>query len=65
MKDTWKEHISPVKLAAYRQLIDIGLIKNPKVTYNRTTKITTVEYAADHPHEWILQELKKRAERMA
>lgn len=65
MIDTWKEHISPVKLEAYKQLIDEGLIKTTYVTYDRKTKITTVEYTSEHSHEWILQELKKRAERIS
>lgn len=65
MTDTWKEPIAPVKLDAYRQLIEAGLIVNPKVTYNRTTKITTVEYSSELPHERVLQELRKAAERMA
>ncbi len=59
-KDIWKMHIPENKLSAYKALIDEGIISNPHVTYNRTTKITTVEYFSDAPHEIVLQELKKR-----
>lgn len=63
--DTWSMQIPENKLAAYNALIREGLIKDPEVTYNRTNKTTIVEYSADHPHEWIRQELKKRTERTA
>lgn len=59
MTDLWKIHISPEKLAAYKKMIDKGLIKDVHVTYYRGDKVTKVEYQADHPHEWILEELRK------
>jgi hypothetical protein len=59
--DYWPEHIPPEKLAAYKQLIDEGQIRKHHVIYNRTAGSTTVEYYAIAPHEWILEELKRRA----
>lgn len=62
-KDTWAKHIPKAKLAAYRQMIESGKIANPKVTYNRTTKVTTVEYFSTAPRGQILEEMKQIAER--
>lgn len=61
-KDTWKRHIPPEKLRAYKQLIDEKVIRDPHVTYARIDKITIVEYSSEKPHEWIRAELAKRAE---
>jgi len=61
--DYWPEHIPEDKLEAYRQLIEEGQIrKKHHVIYDRTAGSTTVEYYAIAPHEWILEELKKRSE---
>ena len=62
-KDTWKRHIPPEKLAAYKQLLDDGLITNPHVTYVRSDQSTIVEYDSGRPHEWILNELRNRSEK--
>ena len=59
--DYWPEHIPPEKLAAYKQLIEEGQIMKHHVIYNRRAGSTTVEYQAIAPHEWILEELKKRS----
>lgn len=58
--DYWPEHIPPEKLAAYKQLIEEGQIRKHHVIYNRTAGSTTVEYYAIAPHEWILEELRRR-----
>jgi len=63
--DTWSMQIPKNKLDAYNELIREGLIFDHEVTYNRTTKVTVVEYSADHPHEWVRQELAKRAGRVS
>jgi len=63
--DYWPEQIPPEKLEAYRQLIEEGQIRKHHVIYDRTTGSTTVEYYAIAPHEWILDELKKRSEAYA
>ena len=59
--DFWPVQIPPEKLAAYKQLIDEGQIRKHHVLYNRRTGSTTVEYYAIAPHEWILDELKRRS----
>ena len=59
-KDTWKRHIPPNKLNAYKQLLDEGLIKNPNVTYYRRSLVTDIEYDSDLPHKAILEEMAKR-----
>lgn len=60
--DTWKRHIPPEKLAAYRQLIDEGIIRNQHVIYARKEQITIVEYDSELNHQDVLNELKKRSE---
>ena len=58
--DYWPNHILPEELTAYKQLIDEGQIMKHEVIYNRQSGSTTVEYYSTVPHEWILDELKKR-----
>lgn len=60
-KDTWKRHILPEKLKAYKLLIQAGKISDYHVVYNHKAGTTTVEYYSTIPHEWILEELKKAA----
>jgi len=60
--DHWPGKIQPKKLAAYKALIDEGQIRKHHVLVNRATGTTTVEYYAIAPHEWILEELRKRSE---
>ena len=60
--DFWPAHIPPEKLAAYKQLIDEGQIRKHHVIVNQRTGSTTVEYYSTIPHEWILEELKRRSE---
>ena len=59
-KDTWTRHIPPNKLAAYKQLLDEGQIRDPHVTYVRDVGLTIVEYESDYTHTHILDELAKR-----
>ena len=59
-RDTWKRHIPNEKLSAYKQLIDDGKIHVNQVVYERSTGITTVEYDSEMPHEWVIEELKRR-----
>ena len=59
--DYWPEHIPPEKLEAYRQLIEEQQIRKHHVIYDRNTGSTTVEYYAIAPHEWILDELRRRS----
>ena len=58
--DYWPNHIPDEKLAAYKQLIAEGQIRKHHVIVNRRTGSTTVEYYSTIPHEWVLEELKKR-----
>ena len=59
--DFWPVQIPPEKLDAYKQLIDEGQIRKHHVIYNRRTGSTTVEYYSTVPHEWVREELKRRA----
>jgi len=61
--DYWPVKIPPEKMKAYNEMIEEGQIRKHHVTYNRVTGSTIVEYFAIAPHEWILEELKKRSER--
>ena len=63
--DFWPVQIPPEKLAAYRAMIYEGQIRKHHVIYNRRTGFTTVEYYAIAPHEWILEEMRKRSEEHA
>ena len=58
--DYWPCHIPPEKLAAYKQLIEEGQILKHHVIYERGTGRTVIEYYAIAPHEWILEELRRR-----
>ena len=60
--DYWTVQIPPEKLNAYRQLIEEGQIRKHHVIYKRGTGRTVVEYYAIAPHEWILEELKRRSQ---
>lgn len=59
--DFWPSGIPPEKLAAYKQLIEEGQIRKHHVIVNQRAGSTTVEYYSTIPHEWILEELKKRS----
>ena len=59
--DYWPEHIPPDKLDAYKQLIEEGQIRKHHVIYDQQAGSTTVEYYAIAPHEWILDELRRRS----
>ena len=59
--DVWKrEHLDKVRMDAYHQLEAENQIWLDKITFDKTTGIVVVEYRATVPHEWILDELKKR-----
>jgi hypothetical protein len=58
--DYWPKHIPPEKLAVYKQLIEEGQIRKHHVIVDRAAGSTTVEYYAIAPHEWILEEMKRR-----
>ena len=59
--DYWPGHIPPNKLKAYKQLIEEKQIQKHHVIMNRNSGSTTVEYYSTVPHEWILDELRKRS----
>ena len=59
--DFWPEQIPAEKLAAYKQLIEEGQIMKHHVVFNHKTGSTTVEYSSIAPHEWILDEMRRRA----
>lgn len=59
--DYWPGHIPQNKLEAYKQLIEEKQIQKHHVIMNRNSGSTTVEYYSTVPHEWILDELRKRS----
>ena len=59
--DYWPGQIPPAKRKAYRELIDEGQILKHNVIVNQATGTTAVEYYAIAPHDWIRDELAKRA----
>ena len=60
--DYWPGHIPPDRLEIYRQMVEEGQIRKHHVTYGRKSGCTVVEYFAIAPHEWILDEMKRRTE---
>jgi hypothetical protein len=58
--DYWPAQIPEEKLEAYRQWVEEKQIQKHHVIYDRETGSTTVEYYAIAPHEWILEEMKRR-----
>ena len=59
--DFWPDGIPDRKLAIYKQFIADGQITKHHVVYNQKTGSTTVEYSSIAPHEWILDEMRRRA----
>ena len=59
--DFWPGKIPPEKLNAYKELIAEGQIRKQHVIYDRKRGSTTVEYYSIAPHEWILEEMRKRS----
>ena len=60
--DYWENRIPRRKLAAYKELINTGMIREHHVLVNQRTGSTVVSYSSTVPHEWILEELKKISE---
>jgi len=60
--DYWENRIPRRKLAAYKELINAGMIREHHVLVNQRTGATVVAYSSTVPHEWILEELKKISE---
>ena len=58
--DHWPEMIPQEKLKAYKELIEEGQIMKHHVLVNRATGATVIEYYSIAPHEWILEELRRR-----
>ena len=58
--DYWPADIPPSCLRAYKALIAEGQIMNHEYIYNKQTHAVTIEYYAIMPHEWVLEELRKR-----
>ena len=58
--DYWPGQIPAEKLEIYKAMIAEGQIRKHQVLYNRSTGSTTVEYYAIAPHEWILEQMRKR-----
>ena len=59
--DYWPGQIPDDKLKIYKEMIEEGQILKHHVLYNRRTGGTTVEYSAIAPHEWILEEMRRRS----
>jgi len=58
--DLWPGRIPEAQLAAYREMIEEGQIRKHCVIYSRLSGRTMIEYYAIAPHEWILQEMKRK-----
>lgn len=61
--DLWQRGtLTQVKMAAYKRLIDDGMIRIRRVVHYKATGITVVDYWSQLPHAWTLQHLKRIAE---
>ena len=59
--DVWRrESLDSARMNAYRTLEAEGQLRLGKITYNRSEGLVVIEYQTTIPHEWVLQELKKR-----
>ena len=56
----WRNHLDQTRMSAYKQLEQERQLEIKKVTYNKTEDRVVIEYLTTVPHEWILEELKKR-----
>ena len=63
--DYWPIRIPSECLDAYAVMVREGQIVNQHVIHNGRTGTTLVEYDANQPHEWVRQELAKRARRVS
>lgn len=59
-KDTWSKPIPTEKLAAYKAILEEGIVNGLRITYSRSEGSTVVEYETDLTHEQVKQALKER-----
>lgn len=58
----WRNDLDQTRMDAYSQLEKEGQMKIDKITFNKEENMVVVEYRTTIPHEWILEELKKRVQ---
>ena len=58
----WRNDLDQTRMDAYTQLEKEGQLKIEKITFNKEQAMVVVEYRTTIPHEWILEELKKRVQ---
>lgn len=59
--DVWnREALDKVRMDAYKEMESENQIWIDKITYDKGTGKVVVEYRSTVPHEWILDELRKR-----
>lgn len=59
--DVWKRNmLNHSKMQAYKQMELEEQIQVIKITFSRTAQLVVIEYKTTMPHEWVLEELKKR-----
>jgi len=64
--DVWKRSaFDQPRMQAYKQLESENQIQIMKVTFSKATQMVVIEYKANMPHEWVIDELKKRVVRKA
>ena len=56
----WRNDLDKTRMDAYAELEKEGQLKINKITYNKENEMVIVEYRTTIPHEWILEELKRR-----
>ena len=60
--DLWPPgRLSPLKLAAYKRLINDGVIRIRRVVHHPRTGFTVVDYLSQLPHAWTLSLLRDTA----
>ena len=64
--DVWnRERLDQTRMNAYKEMESENQIQILKVMFSKKDQIVVIEYKSTMPHEWVLDDLKKRvAEKM-
>ena len=59
--DVWRrEKFDKNRMAAYKVMENEKQIEVLKITYSKADGMVVIEYRSAMPHEWVIEELKKR-----
>jgi hypothetical protein len=59
--DVWpRQSLDKERMQAYKEMELEGQIQILKITYSKQNQIVVIEYRSAIPHEWVLDDLRKR-----